>query len=111
MTISEQIRAKAAEMPQTLWLDTKSRGIMAGRVTQAIKATADALGIPVSNARDIRLGLAGFIYQRSVATYNDLSHAELWAIDHWVVQRDAVGLLDWLNANFEHTIPLDGGVG
>lgn len=108
MRISEQIRAKAAEMPPTLWLDAKCRGIMTGAVTKAVKRVAEKLRVPLSNGRAIRLRLASIIYERTITTFNDLSHAEIWALNHWATRRDAIGLEDWLRANFEHQIPFGG---
>lgn len=100
MRISEQIRLEAAQMPSTLRIDTKGRGIMTGRLGTAIKEAAEELDIPIGNGRAIRLHLASYIYEREVTTFNGLSHAELWAINHWLVRHDAKGLAGWLEANY-----------
>lgn len=107
--ISEAIRLQAANMPSTLQIDTKGRGIMTGRLGSAIKVVAEDLDIPISNGRAIRLHLASYIYEREITTFNNLSHAELWAINHWLIHRNAKGLAGWLIANYAHQLPMETG--
>ena len=104
----EWIKARAARFPRTLQMKQEVRGVYTGKIAEAVREAASTLGVPVSNARSIRLLLASAVFGREVRTYNELSAAELWALHQWVILGDTAirELTGWLRANYGEQMSL-----
>ena len=102
------IRQQQGRFPRQLHIERGSRGVYVGKIGEAIKAAAEQLGIPVSNARDIRLQVASAVFAREIHSYNQLEDAELWALHQWVILGDVAihELVDWLKANYGEQMAL-----
>jgi hypothetical protein len=101
----DTIREKKDKFPETLWMSAGTRGAMIGRLEEAIKTTADDIGLPLGNGRDIRLRLTSEVYLRDIHSFNELTDAELWALDQWVLE-GANGLQDWLRQAYGVQVPM-----
>jgi len=109
--------------PTTAQLSKKARGVMIGRLSTAIREAAKSIGLDVNmrharlelalssrgehitlvHMRHARLELASDVFEREVMTFNELSDAELWTINQWVLPQNAEGLAEmadmpWINA-------------
>jgi len=107
----EWVRQKVSDYPRYRILSKPARGSMIGRVSTVIKSAADLLGLPVSNARRIRLVLATVVFQCPIESYNDLGNAELWALDQWARKERTAAiteLKDWLGSQYggQEELPL-----
>lgn len=105
------VRNRAMTFKRAAPLSQTTRGCMTGRLTKAIKSAADAIGLPTSNVRDIRLALAQGIFGRLVESFNGLVDCELWAIDQWVGRnpQSAHGeLVEWLREKYGEQTELEG---
>lgn len=111
MIDTKWIREKASQFPKTLWLSPGMRGQTIRRVEDAIGLAALALSLesPRAVLRSLRLHLASHIYGREITTFNDLADAEMWALSHWLFQRKAEGLEDWLRQHYGETTSMTGG--
>jgi len=84
---------------------------MIGRIDDVIAEAAASIGLPVSNAREIRLALASKVYERKITTYNQLTDAELFAIDRWMRLGDVAvkEMAAWLKKEYGEQLSLFGG--
>jgi len=98
----EWVREKARMLPKTLWMSRGTRGAITRRIGAALTSAAEVAGLAMEAPRSLRLLLASQVYEREVQSYNELTHAELWALDQWALwgQMD-LEAVDWLKANFE----------
>jgi len=100
------IRTILSQFPETLWMSQRTRGAIIGRLEDTIRETAALIHLPVGSGRDIRLHLASELFGRRINTFNQLSTAEIWAVDQWVLRQKAEGLRDWLAANYGEQLKL-----
>jgi hypothetical protein len=107
-TRRQWIRDRASRFPPTLHASQGTRGVYTGQIAAAIKEAAGNVGVPVDSARYVRLRLASEVYEREIATFNQLSHAELWALHQWVILGDVATreIGDWLRANYGEQLSL-----
>lgn len=89
----QDIRDNAKKFPNTLWINKGAKGAAIGRLTSVFKA----VGLPSGSRRQARLRLASEVFERPVASFNDLQDSESWALDQWVLSGQArEELPDWL---------------
>lgn len=96
-----------AKFPENLWMKEETRNIKTGIFEQALFKTARHIGsaLPESSEgkRIARLKIAGEIVGRKIASFKDLSDAELWALDQLVTYHKQVafdGFKAWLEKNY-----------
>jgi hypothetical protein len=104
--IQEQTKKCPYHSPRT----TVFRGVMIGRIDDAIRGVLEELHVPASHGvtrqvRAVRLDLASYILERKVRSYNDLSDAELWAIGQLTRHRGA-WLTEWVRQAYGVQLPL-----
>ena len=105
--MKQQIKDWQSKFPRAAWISKGSRGVMTGGLSTAIRKTAKLIGLSI-DVRHARLKLASEVFGREVATFNELSDAELWALSQWVLQQNADGLANWLRQQFGATGELKG---
>ena len=106
----EKPRQIMGTFPSHLFLQQRSRGVYTGQFEQAMTKTARHIGAPVSGTegfRNARLALAKDIFEKeSLVSFNELSDAELWALQQWVThhKKNAFeAIKTWLIDNYGQT--------
>ena len=101
------------KFPSRLHLEQTSRGVYTGQFEQALTKTARHIGAPVSGTegfRNARLALARTIFEKeSLVSFNELSDAELWALQQWVThhKKNAFQAMKiWLAETYGQTKPM-----
>jgi hypothetical protein len=91
----EWIKKQVKRFPNkgALHLSQATRGAMTRQLEAVITRTAPSTSLSL---RDIRLRLSEEIFGRAICSFNELSDAEMLALNQWIVTRQAEWLADWL---------------
>lgn len=101
----DYIKQQVENYPYHLFISKASRGVMVGHVAEAVRKAIRKAHIPDSHGitrqiRAVRMDLASYVFGRKIRTYKALEDWELWALDKWVLETGAQGLLEWVKQTY-----------